>query len=358
MRGNGRIFPRGRIYWISYYVHGEEQRESARTDDPKRAERFLRHRMREVGADQLGARTFVTPQNQRRTIHELNEALRQDYELRGKLSPQGSSHLARVDKDFGQFLAATLSAERIDAYIRERLEQGDAASSINRTCQLLGQGYKLAIRRGHLAQAPAIRHLSEAGNERQGFLDEPEFRKLLSELPNDLKDFVHFAYLTGMRKGEVASLRWADLDGDVLRLQARHSKNRKPRSIPLVGELGDIIKRRKAARQIEVNGTVELTPLVFHRLGQPICEFRKSWASACRRAGIEGHLFHDLRRSAVRNMSRAGIAREVAKRISGHETDSMFTRYNIIVEDDVREAMERTQQHLKTVEKKVVSIAQ
>ncbi len=318
----------------------------------------MKHRVRQVGADQLGLRKFVTPQASRLRIHTLIEALRQDYELRGKLSPQSSSHLDRVDRDFGEFVAATLTSEQIDSYIRERLEQGDAASSINRTCQLLGQGYKLAIRGGHLAQAPAIRRLSELGNERQNFVNEPEFRALLSDLPNDLKDFVHFAYLTGMRKGEVASLRWADLDGDVLRLQAKHSKNRKPRSVPLVGELADIIKRRKAARQIQANGTVELSPLIFHRHGEPIREFRKSWASACRRAGLEGRLFHDLRRSAVRNMVQAGVPQEVAKRISGHKSNSMFTRYNIIIEDDVRAAIERTQQYLKTVEKKVVSIAQ
>lgn len=119
------------------------------------------------------------------------EALRQDYALRGKLSPQSSSHLDRVD--FGEARAIGLTAEQIDNYVSERVQQGDAASSINRACQLLGQGYKLAIRRGHLTKAPAIRHLSEVGNERQSFLDVPEFRTLCSHLPDDgLRDFCLF----------------------------------------------------------------------------------------------------------------------------------------------------------------------
>lgn len=161
-----------------------------------------------------------------------------------------------------------------------------------------------------------------------------------------------------MRKGEIASLTWQDLDGDVLRLEAKHSKNRKPRPIPLVGELAEIIERRKAARQTKANGTVELSPLVFHRGGEPIREFRKSWKTARQHAGIEGLLFHDLRRSAVRNMVRAGVQTKVAMKVSGHATLSMFERYNIVVEDDVREALVKTEQYREAAQQKVVSIAQ
>lgn len=208
----------------------------------------------------------------------------------------------------------------------------------------------------HLADSPAIRYLP-VDNARQGFLDEPEFRALSSHLPDDgLRDFCLFGYLTGMRRGEIVSLRWADLDGDVLRLQAKHSKNRKPRSIPLVGELADIIERRKTARQVKANGAVELSPVIFHRVGEPIGDFRKSWKRACRLAGVEGRLFHDLRRSAVRNMVQAGVAQQVAMKISGHKTPSMFQRYNIIVDDDVREALRKTEHYRETTQQKVVSI--
>ena len=198
---------------------------------------------------------------------------------------------------------------------------------------------------------------AEAGNERQGFLEEPEFRAVSRHLPDDgLRDFCLFGYLTGMRKGEIASLRWQCLANDVLWLEAKHSKNRKPRPIPLVGELGEIIERRKAARQIERNGTVELSPLIFHRGGEPVREFRKSWRTACRAAGVEGRLFHDLRRSAVRNMVQAGVAQQVAMKVSGHRTASMFERYNIIVEPDVRQALAKTEQYRQTATEKVIAM--
>jgi integrase len=192
----------------------------------------------------------------------------------------------------------------------------------------------------------------------------------VANLPEYLKDFARFAYYTGMRKGEIASLRWEDLDSDVIRLRAENAKNGKARSIPIDGQLEKVIERRRAARQVKAGSGVLLALLVFHHDGEAIADFRKAWATACVVAGLgkltcracgqpvsghkcqecntdalkySGRLFHDFRRSAARDMVRAGVPETIAMSISGHKTRSMFQRYDICNERDQREALRATE---------------
>jgi integrase len=100
-----------------------------------------------------------------------------------------------------------------------------------------------------------------------------------------------------------------------------------------------------------------MVEFIFHRGGSPVGEFRKSWATATKNAGVAGKLFHDLRRSAVRNMTQAGTPAAVAMRISGHKTASMFQRYNIVCVDDLSAALEKTEAYCKTAAKgKIVAV--
>jgi integrase len=190
----------------------------------------------------------------------------------------------------------------------------------------------LAIENGTLNTAPRIQKLSEVGNARQGFFGAMEFRGVLSNLPEHLADFCLYAYLTGWRAGEVRSLSWADLDGDTLKLRAENSKNRTARTVPLVGELAELIERRRAQMSPK-------TGLIFHHDGQRIGDFRRAWATACKLAACPGRLVHDLRRTAVRDMVRAGTPQSVAMSISGHKTNAMFLRYNITSDADQRQAL-------------------
>jgi integrase len=374
-RGDGRIFSRkGSAYlWCAYYLRGKEFRESTGETDLNKAEKFLKHRLKEIGADQIGAKSFIGPKQERMKISELLDAIEADYELRGKDSAQFRAHLNHIRAYFGAWRALEVTAEAVDKYIAERQEDGAAPATINRGTQLLNQAFKLAIERKHLSAAPKIRHLSEKGNARQGFFNDADFQALASKLPGYLQDFVRFGYLTGWRKGEIASLRWEDVDGDVIRLRSENAKNGEARSVTLGGELGDLIERRKADRLVKTEGGARLAAFVFHLKGEPIGDFRKAWATACVAAGlgrfvcdrcekaVNGHkcdecnhetryvgrIFHDFRRTAVRNMVRAGVPERVAMTISGHKTRSIFDRYNIVNEADLREAMERTQTYLR-----------
>jgi hypothetical protein len=125
----------------------------------------------------------------------------------------------------------------------------------------------------------------------------------------------------------------------VIRLRPEIAKNKDGRVIIIVRELQNIIARRRAER-------VESCPYVFHRHGNRIKHYNRAWRTACTKAGLPGKLMYDNRRTAARNMDRAGVSRQVAKQITGHKTHSMYNRYNIVNERDVRESMAQTQAYL------------
>jgi integrase len=89
------------------------------------------------------------------------------------------------------------------------------------------------------------------------------------------------------------------------------------------------------------------SPFVFHLDGEQVGDFRKAWSTARKASGLDSTLVHDLRRCAARNLSRAGVPEAVAMEITGHKTRSMYRRYRIVDERDLREATERLQMHLE-----------
>lgn len=147
----------------------------------------------------------------------------------------------------------------------------------------------------------------------------------------------------------MATLEWRDVHlerqggavvGGAIRLRASQSKTKRGREVPLRdGRLLELIARRAELRGLDC-------PLVFHRGGRPLRDFRDLWQQACAAVGMPGRLFHDLRRSAVRNMVRAGVPERVAMALSGHRTRSAFDRYNIVSEADVAAAVERTSSYV------------
>ncbi len=162
---------------------------------------------------------------------------------------------------------------------------------------------------------------------------------MVALLPPYLKDVTRFAYHTGWRKTEILTLEWRDMHGDVIRLRPEIAKNKDGRVLVIVGEMANIIARRQTER-------VESCPYVFHREGKRIKHYNRAWRTARQKAGLPGRLFHDARRTAVRNMDRADVPRQTAKQITGHKTDAIYNRYRIVNEQDIREGLVQAQTYL------------
>src|SRR6516162_78127 len=370
---DGRVFVRkgSPYFWIAFYAHGKEVREVARhvrtgekleatEKNRHEAERFKKQKLGQLAASQYGGPAFVGPQQARITVNELLDSLETDYRIRGKWSIKVATLVTPLRQYFGTWRAVEVDSDAVNKYIQKLQGEDYRNASINRRTQLLGQSFKLAVENKRLSadSIPKITRLSELDNVRKGFFEKPDFEAVLSHLPAYLQDFARFGFVTGWRKGSIASLRWDDLGDDVIYLQAADSKSRKAESIPLEGELAAIIARRRSARIIEAeDGTKRIVEYVFHRDGLPIGNFRKSWKTACKLANVDKKLFHDLRRTSARNMIDAGVPQVTAMDITGHKTDSMFRRYAIVNEEQKREALARTEQNLAArAERKVVGM--
>lgn len=197
-------------------------------------------------------------------------------------------------------------------------------------------------------------------NARQGFFEKDEFESVSGALPKVLADVARFAYLSGWRKGEILPLTWENVDRAAGEVRIATSKNGHGRVLPLTGSLKDLIEVRWQAREyLSTDNVTAISPFVFHEKGVRVGDFRKAWANACKALNVPGKLFHDLRRTAVRNMIRAGVPQTVAMSISGHRTIAMFNRYNITSQDDKREALLRTEVHLAALpsERNIAAIA-
>jgi integrase len=116
------------------------------------------------------------------------------------------------------------------------------------------------------------------------------------------------------------------------------TKNGEGRAFPITSAVRALLERRQEYTRRCERAQTRIIPLVFHRKGQPVQSFRRTWAEACKKTGLPGLLFHDLRRSAVRNLERAGVSRSVAMKLVGHKTESVYRRYAIVAESDLREA--------------------
>jgi integrase len=381
MYGDGTLYrrPNSPYWWMSYFWRGEQKLESTKESDRKKARKRLRQRLREIGADVIGAKKFVGPQAERLTVDQILDSLTKDMEVRKKLSPQAVSKLKPVRAALGPMAAFGVTDDTIREYMLLRLKgpgkkpktlmglalvklgrvRPVSNATVNRELQFLGQAYNLKVK--EIGQGPSIPKLGEP--VREGFYERAEFEAIVAHLPEDLTDFARWGYFTGWRKGEISSLRWRELNMEdrQLRLRGQFSKNGEQRTVPLMGELWEIIQRRWQARRYKgEKGETVLSPLVFFRekgrgvpkSGVPVTEFRKSWKASCEAAGKPGALFHDFRRTAVRNMIRAGVSRRVAMLISSHKTESVFERYNITDDHDLEDAVRKTQAYVAQLPKK------
>ena len=210
-------------------------------------------------------------------------------------------------------------------------------ATVNRIIALMKRIYNLAMREELVDKNPCFKvSMLPENNKRDRVLSHEEFKRLISHLPEHAAQIVKTAYYTGMRAGEIFNLTWdkVNLKEGYIELSSEDTKTSEPRRIYLVPELKEMFLRLSKVRHLKHNH-------VFTYNGVPVKEIKRSFKSACKKAGIEDFRFHDLRHTFITNMRKAGVERSIIMKITGHKTMSMFERYNTVDSTDAQDALKR-----------------
>jgi integrase len=325
--------PDSKNLWYSFVFSGRRIQKSTKVSNWREAEKIEKAAWTQLARNEVGI-----GDRPRFTIAGLLDRLKQRWELERKATSQNLSLLKKTKEDFANKMADDLTAQDLERYALRRRRAEYANASTNRILQCVRRAYNLA------GLTPPKFELLPEENRRMGFFAAEQMRAVLANLPNDgTRDFCEAAWVTGVRKSELAGLRWSFIHEGQIVIPAQICKSRKPHVVPIAGPLAAILKRREAARAFESNGTTQLSEYIFHRNdGQPVLEFRKSCRSACVAAGCGNMLFHDLRRSFCRDAIRSGTPQSVAMACGGWRTVAVFNRYDICAAEDMTAALEKT----------------
>ena len=260
---------------------------------------------------------------------------------------RGERSVGHLKQRFERAKVTQITTSETMMYIENRLEEGAANATVNRELAALKRMLNLGARQTppKVDRVPYIPMLKE-NNTRKGFFEHVGYLELKKALPEYVKPIVTFGYKFGWRLSEIIELTWdrVDLKNGIVRKEPGETKNDEARTVYLDEELKGIFKKLFTERRLDTSN-------VFLRDGEPIRGFRKAWLKACKDAKLKGMLFHDLRRTAVRNMVRSGIPEGVAMKISGHKTRSVFDRYNIVSDRDLKLATQKQEAYLSEQEK-------
>lgn len=331
-RRRGRVFFHHNRWWFDFSRNGRRYRESIETATTEgEAWDALDKRRAEV-------REGRWPDVERVRFEHMAERLLHHYEAQGARERllarfrQSVAHLA--------FFKGTLAreiADGLDAYVVTRRKEGAQPATIKLELGFLGRMFRVA------KLPPLDLPRLEIRNVRTGFFEPAELQAVLKHLPSELAAVTQFGAWTGWRKSEILGLEWrnVDLARGFVSLPPGTTKNGQGRTYPVNAhpELARLLQEQREATTALERAEGRIVPWVFHRAGSPIRDLDHAWRRAVREAGVPGRLFHDLRRTAVRDLERARVPRSVAMKLTGHLTESVFRRYAIVDEADLAEGV-------------------
>ena len=367
-KGEGCLYQRGRLWW---YNAPNGERLPTGTAILSEAIDFKIRKLAELTTE---LPPHIHVKGPKASVNELLDAHLAYMRRKNRKSAQDVEWVLNlhVRPYFGHRVAATLTTKDFEQY-REDKKNDLEPTTINRHMSYLRSGYYTGMKRvtpQMVSFIPAFPTVDESYNVRQGFLTIEGYQKVLDQLPVSLKPLFICGFHVSSRKGELTDILWSqvDLDEGLIVMEPATAKNKAGRALPIYGDMVEALAKQKQIRD-------ECFPHCEHvffwhtedamighggersKPGNHIKVFRRSWRNAVDKAGYPGLMFHDLRRTAERNMTKAGIEQSMRMKISGHKTDSMSRRYNIVVAADVADQKKKMDEWFKKEREKATAKA-
>ena len=309
------VFKKGKNWYIDYYVNGRRKREKV---GPSKRQAVTVLQKRKI---QIAEGKFLDiEKHQKIKFEEMGKLFLENYSKPNKRSWRRDEEIVGHLTDFfrGRHLHE-IGPLDIEKYKRKRREEVSPAT-VNRELSGLRNIYNRAIEWAMAAKNPV--KLVKFFREDEGrlrFLEKEEIKKLYNACPEYLKSIVALAVCTGMRKGEILSLKWPDVDFRRKIITILKTKSQKKREIPVgAGIASLLLKQRKHPD----------SPYIFcHKDGRCIGSFKKAFKTALKRTGITDFLFHDLRHTFASHLVMSGVDLKTVQEIMGHASFRTTLRY-------------------------------
>ena len=337
--GTGSITQRGSRWQISFYDgEGRRRRETFRTEAKARRALTAKLALKDAGKLDAAESRITADALAKLYLADRKGAKPKSYEWLASVWEK------RLEPYFGGFMASRITTEKMIEYRNERLEAEDSPSTINKDLTVLRAifNHGLDYTPPKVSRVPKFPEKLQEAPPRSGFITDKEYDALQEQAKEPwLRAFLALAYTYGFRRGELLGreqrqqppmfVRQIDMKARTITLDVGRTKSGKGRTLAMTEEVFALLKPC-------VEGKKPDDPLFTWQNGDQVRDFRAMWRKITKAAGVPHLIVHDFRRSAARNLLRAGVSRDVARRITGHETDSMFSRYAIVEEADLMEA--------------------
>ena len=372
-RGSGSVYQQktSAFWWIKYHRNGKTYRESSHSKERRDAVDLLKRRLAEITT---GA--FLGPVAERIRVDELADEFLRDYRIndRRSIDDVAARWNLHLKPFFGGRRAVEVTSDLLARYVDGRQQEQAANATMNRELAALKRMFYLGYRSTppKVQRVPAFPRLTE-NNARKGFLEDSQYANLV-QVSSAIwfRALLELGRTYGWRIGELLSLRvkQVDLLARTIRLEPGTTKNRDGREVSMTESVYRLLAEC-------VNGKDCEDFVITWPNGRPVRDFRETWWKACTKAGlgrmvcgicgstVKGHechpcksggqrsdrlkyvglIFHDLRRTAARNLRRAGVAEGVIMKIGGWRTRSLFERYAIVSQSDVKDALQKLETH-------------